>query len=75
MFLNFGIVINAVLMVLGILWCREMFGRWRRDLDEFQSTKDASTRQVLIALWLLTALIVVLLINFFVGILCTVGIL
>lgn len=75
MFLNFGIVINAVLMVLGVLWCREMFGRWRRDLDEFRSTKDSSTRQVLIVLWLLTAIIVILLVNFFVGILRSVGVL
>jgi len=75
MFLNFGIVINAILLVLGVLWCREMFGRWRRDLDDFRSTKDASTRQVLIALWVVTALIALLLINFFIGILANIGIL
>jgi hypothetical protein len=75
MFLNFGIVINAILLVLGVLWCREMFGRWRRDLDEFRNTKDASTRQVLIALWVVTAVIAVLLINFFIGILANIGVL
>jgi hypothetical protein len=75
MFLNFGIVVNAVLIVLGILWCREMFGRWRRDLDEFRTTKDASTRQALMVMWLLTTVIVVLLLNCFVGILTNVGIL
>ena len=45
------------------------------DLDEFRGTEDSSTRQVLIVLWLLTACIVILLVNFFVGILCNVGIL
>lgn len=75
MFLNFGVLINAVLLVLGLIWCREMFGRWRRDLDEFRSTKDASVRQALIAIWAVTALIVVLMINFLVGILGNLGVL
>ncbi|HLQ37912.1 MAG TPA: hypothetical protein VK348_08930 [Planctomycetota bacterium] len=75
MFLNFGIVFNAVLLVLGLIWCREMLGRWRRDLDEFRSTKDASARQVLVVLWGATALILILLINFFVGMLKNIGVL
>ena len=75
MFLNFGLVINAVLVVGGLLWCREMFGRWRQDLAEYKAAKDASTRQAIILLWGLTALIVLLLTNFFVGILKNVGVL
>lgn len=75
MFLNFGVVIDAVLMVLGILWCREMFGRWRKDLAEFRSAKDAATRQALVLVWGITALIVVLLLNFFLGILDELGVL
>jgi len=75
MFLNFGIFLDAVLLVLGVLWCREMFGRWRRDLDEFRTTKNASVRQASAILWAVTALVVVLMINFFVGILHNVGVL
>jgi hypothetical protein len=75
MFLNFGLVINAVLMVGGLLWCREMFGRWQKDLAEYKAAKDASTRQAIIVLWGLTALIVLLLTNFFVGILKNLGVL
>jgi hypothetical protein len=75
MFLTFGLVIDAVLVVLGILWCREMFGRWPKDVAEYRSTKDASTRQVLMILWGITALIVLMLINFFVGILRGIGVL
>lgn len=75
MFLDFGILANAVLVVLGILWCREMFGRWRKDLEEYRTAKDASARQATIILWGATALVVVLLINFFVGILRNVGVL
>lgn len=75
MFLNFGVVINAILVVLGLLWCREMFGRWRNDLAEYQGAKDASARQALIVLWVVTAVILVLLFNFSVGLLENVGVL
>jgi hypothetical protein len=75
MLLDFGIVINAVLLVMGLLWCREMAGRWRSDLDEFRSTKDPGARHVLIVLWALTGVIVVLMLDFLVGILISVGVL
>jgi hypothetical protein len=75
MYLNFGLLINAVLMVGGILWCREMLGRWRKDLAEYKTAKDASTRQVIVILWGVTALVVLLLVNFFVGILKNLGVL
>jgi heme/copper-type cytochrome/quinol oxidase subunit 2 len=74
MFLNFGLIMNAVLVALGILWCREMFGRWRRDLDDYRTAKDASTRQALAILWGITAVIVILLLNFSVGILKNLGV-
>jgi hypothetical protein len=73
--LNFGLIVNAVLVALGILWCREMFGRWRKDLAEYRAAKDASTRQALMLLWGITAVIVLLLVNFVVGILINVGVL
>jgi len=75
MFLNFGTVVNGVLLALGFLWCREMFGRWRKDLEEYRAAKDPSTRQALIVVWGITALVVVLLVNFLVGILINLGVL
>jgi uncharacterized membrane protein YidH (DUF202 family) len=69
MFLSFGLLIDVLLMVLGILLCRAMLGRWQSDLTEFRSTKDASTRQVIVAMWVVTAVVLILLINFFLGIL------
>lgn len=74
MFLNFGIVVNAVLVVLGSLWCREMFGRWQKDLAEYKAAKDQSTRQALIIIWAITGLIVVMLLNFVIGILRNLGV-
>ena len=75
MFLNFGILVNAVLLVLGTLWCREMFGRWHKDIEQYRTAKDASTRQALIIVWGITALIVVFLLNSLGGILINLGVL
>ncbi len=75
MFLDFGLVLNAVLVVIGVLWCREMLGRWRKDAADYKAATDASTRQVILVLWGITAVVVLLLVNFFVGILKNVGVL
>ena len=73
--LNFGVVANAALVVLGLFWCREMLGRWRRDLDELRSGSDANARLAIVALWVATAVILVLLITFTAGILKSIGLL
>lgn len=73
--LNFGIVVNALLLVLGILWCHAMFGRWRNDLAEFRASKDSTDRAVIATLWIVTALVVVAICNFLVGILRNLGVL
>jgi hypothetical protein len=73
--LNFGVVAYAIFIVLGLLWCREMFGRWRSDLDEYRSTTDSKARTILVVLWVATALILAFLINFLVGILRKFGLL
>lgn len=73
MLLDFGIVLNAILVVVGIVWCREMFGRWRRDLAELRNPKDPADRQALVFLWVVTAVIVLLLLNFAVGLLRNLG--
>lgn len=74
MYLNFGLLINAALIVGGLLWCREMFGRWQKDVAEYKAAKDASTRQVILLLWGVTALVVLLLVDLFVGILKNLGV-
>ena len=64
MFLDLGLLLNAALFVFGLLWCNEMRRRWRTDLAEYRSTDDGSTRQVLLCLWVATAVIALLVVNF-----------
>ena len=67
MFLDFGLLINAVLLALGAFWCYEMFGRWRSDLADLRDLDDTLGRAVIIGLWIITFVIAALLVNFTVG--------
>ena len=68
MYLDFGLLINAVLSALGAYWCYEMFGRWRSDLADLRDLDDSLQKVVIIGLWLITFVIAVLLVNFAVGV-------
>ncbi|MFQ5505967.1 MAG: hypothetical protein ACE5F1_14400 [Planctomycetota bacterium] len=46
-----------------------MFARWRRDLEELRSTRDSAARGSILFLWIVTAVIVLLVGNFLLGIL------
>ena len=51
------LIAKAVLFVLGVWWCVEMFPRWREDLGKFGPGHDWSDRGVVIALWIATTVI------------------
>jgi hypothetical protein len=72
--MSFGVFGNAVLLVLGGWWCWEMFRRGKRDLDEFRSSSDSSSRIAIAALWAATALILCFWCSSVVGILDGLGI-
>lgn len=53
MFYDFGMVISAFLFVFGLLWCKEIVGRWRDDVDELRS--GSRIRQIVtVGIWLIT---------------------
>ena len=67
--LDYGVVIKAILLVGGIYWCHEMFGRWRKDLEEYRTSDDQADRLVIALLWGVTVVILLLMINFVLGLL------
>jgi len=54
--LSFGVVVQALLLATGIVWCLEMFSRLREHLQDVR-TSDWSKRIALIILWVLTLFI------------------
>ena len=64
MYLNFGMVVQAVVLVLGIWWCMEMLPRWRDDLGKLRKPDDRADRAVVIILWSITAVVAFLCIRF-----------
>ncbi len=69
MLLDFGVILKAGLLVGGIWWCKEIFSRFRSDIDEFKSSQDNTKRGVIIFFWLVTAAILFLVVNFIWGLL------
>ena len=67
MYLNFGLIINAVLLALGMYWCYEVIGRWRSDLEDVREVDDNLRRAVIIGIWAVTVVIAIFVINFAIG--------
>lgn len=60
MFLASGVIVQAVLLVFGLVWCQQMLLRWRADLEEFRSSADFSTRVGIAIPWLATGVVALL---------------
>lgn len=58
MFLSFGLLIKAVLLVAGIIWCKEILGRFRSDLEKVKSPESNMERGIIILFWVITVVII-----------------
>jgi hypothetical protein len=67
MFPSLWNALQALLLALGIIWCKEMFPKWREHIHEFH-IGNWSDRTVLMLLWGLTILILFFSIHFIYGI-------
>ena len=65
---HFGTVIDAVLLVFGVVWCKHIFARFRSDLAEVRSPEtDRTDRLVIVVFWLITVALIVWIVNFLIG--------
>ena len=56
---NYRVFGGAFLLLLGILWCREIFGRFHSDLEELRKTQDTVHKAVILFYWVLTVPIMI----------------
>lgn len=54
MLLSSNVIVNAVLLVLGGVWCKVVCARIPRDLAEFKA-QDWSDRTPIVVIWVVTA--------------------
>ena len=54
MLLSSNVVVNAVFLVLGGVWCKEVLTRIPRDKAEFKA-QDWSDRTPIVVIWVVTA--------------------
>ncbi len=64
MFIGFGDLIKIAVLIIGILWCNEIFGRFRNDLAEFKDPKDSTARPVILFFWAVTLGFILFTLNF-----------
>ena len=66
--LSFGMLIDAVALVLGILWCKAMSKRCRKDFDELRDPASVSKCMVIAALWGATCVVVCIVLGTSIGV-------
>ncbi len=68
MFLNLGMVLNSILLVAGLFWCKEVFERWQDDVAELKQSEDRVKKGVIVFIWLLTLVILLFIVTVVSGI-------
>ena len=61
MYPNYYMVGQAVFIVLGLWWLKEMLARFPRDISELRGQADLTTKGIIFFFWILTVGVVVLL--------------
>jgi hypothetical protein len=64
MYLSYELVFEAVLLVAGIWWCKEIFDRLKSDVALLKESDDNIRKAVVIFFWLLTIGVIILIVNF-----------
>lgn len=59
---GFNILIQVAaliaLFIIGWLWCKEVFRRFRQDLDQLRSSKTITLRVFILLIWFITICII-----------------
>lgn len=67
MFLSYGLVISAILLVAGLWWCKEIIGRLPKDIEEFRTADNPADRIVILIFWALTVGVIFFIVQFIWG--------
>ena len=68
MFFRYWFAFKVILVIAGVWWCIEIFRRRHRDLEDFWQRNDPVIRRVVIGYWFATAVILVLLLTYGIGV-------
>ncbi|MFH1227500.1 MAG: hypothetical protein V1701_06310 [Planctomycetota bacterium] len=62
--IGFDGIIKAILFTLGLLWCREIFERLKKDIEILKNSRDTTEKFVIFFYWIATAYIIYLMADF-----------
>jgi len=61
------VLIQAILLVGGLWWCKEMWDRFPADLKRVKESQDKAEKGTILFLWALTAGVAFLVVTFTIG--------
>jgi len=59
MFLNSGLIITVVFVLLAYLWIREVYERFEKDVEELANSDEPVAKAVIILYWIATIVIAI----------------
>jgi len=64
-----GLFVKGVLLIGGLWWCKEVLGRFGKDLHRVRWEADATEKGVIVFIWGLTLVIAFFIVRFIAGLL------
>lgn len=61
---GYRLLAQAILVIFGFMWCREVFGRLRSDIAVLKESRDRGHKGLIIFFWVLTVGIIILMASF-----------
>lgn len=66
--MGYRLIGQVILLIFGLWWCKEIFGRLRSDIAVLRESSDAGHKGVIIFFWIVTLVIIALIVYFAWGI-------
>jgi len=63
MFISPRALLWVALLVLGVVWCKEVIGRFRNDVEELRGCEDKVRKAVIVGMWAVTVLIALMVVT------------
>ena len=64
MYITPWFAVQLGLLLVGVWWCKEVFGRFHDDVQTLKEAEDTTHKVLIVVFWLLTVLIIIWITSF-----------
>lgn len=62
--MGYSLVIKVILLIFGVRWCKDVFGRLQSDITVLKESDDKGHKGLIVFFWFLTLGIIILIASF-----------